>query len=219
MQRQPKRIRNARLLSVLCTVACIALAIGPNWRGRYDPTLAVLTATLIAIVWYTYFSFLAVHREEASELLLNVVRQPAGREIQLILRNPTRTRRLRVRFFVEVWRNGVRQPSTSLSETMKGEPFDLEPGNEYHHGVTFAPPLGVPPFGPAVQLGEKPEALLRAAATWEDDIGASGVIAPRNWGVGVLNLSLRPVVRRSTSQEWFGVDPSVLSQAIQPATQ
>lgn len=54
-------IRRARLLAWGATIASAALAIGPNFRGQYDAPLAVLTATLIALVWYTYFTYESLH--------------------------------------------------------------------------------------------------------------------------------------------------------------
>lgn len=58
---------------MLSTAAAVLLAtIG---GGPYDPSVAVLTATLIGIIWYTFFTFQAVHRAP-----------PAWVEYDLVLR-------------------------------------------------------------------------------------------------------------------------------------
>lgn len=48
------------------------MAVVPNWRGRYDPSLAVLTATLVAVIWYTFFSYCALHRAPAALVTFRV---------------------------------------------------------------------------------------------------------------------------------------------------
>ncbi len=53
-----------RCIPFLFTAIALLLAIWPRinalingGRSDYDPTIAVLTATLIAIIWYTYYTF------------------------------------------------------------------------------------------------------------------------------------------------------------------
>ena len=53
----PRRYRPALAIAWSFSVVAGLAAIGPNLRGDYDPTLTVLTLTLIAVIWYTYFSY------------------------------------------------------------------------------------------------------------------------------------------------------------------
>ena len=68
----PKRFRTAWLFAVLSSFVAVGLAIVPNFPGSYDPILAVLTLTVIAAIWYTYFSYCGVHREPLTVLQLQV---------------------------------------------------------------------------------------------------------------------------------------------------
>jgi len=55
-------------LSVGATVASLALSVGPNWRGRCDASLAVLTAPLMTIVWTTFFTCCGLHPLSAANV-------------------------------------------------------------------------------------------------------------------------------------------------------
>lgn len=53
------------------SVIALALGIGPGWlvfwrpvQVEYDPTIAVLTATLIALIWTAYYTYGVVQRSE-----------------------------------------------------------------------------------------------------------------------------------------------------------
>lgn len=72
---------SSRRLAWLFTVVAVLLAVGPGisaiFAGHvasYDAGLAVLTATLIAIVWYTHFTYQAV---EASRYSAQATRESA----------------------------------------------------------------------------------------------------------------------------------------------
>jgi hypothetical protein len=62
---------------VLLSAIALALGLGPGWRffwtlqfAEYDPTIAVLTATLIALIWtanYTFHAVLDARNREARE--------------------------------------------------------------------------------------------------------------------------------------------------------
>lgn len=46
----PKRFRSAWTLAWVASLASAAAAVGPNLDGEYNPNLAVLTLTLIAVI-------------------------------------------------------------------------------------------------------------------------------------------------------------------------
>lgn len=48
------------MLAWLASSASLFLAIVPNWGGPYDVTVAVLTATLLAVIWYTFYTYQSV---------------------------------------------------------------------------------------------------------------------------------------------------------------
>ncbi len=81
--RLARRFRTAFWTSVGASAAAIFLAVGPNWGGPYDANLAVLTATLTAIIWYTFFSYCALHKAEESRLRYDVRRAHAHRMVDL----------------------------------------------------------------------------------------------------------------------------------------
>jgi hypothetical protein len=109
----PKRFRRPLGVTWAATVVAIALAVGPFIGGRYDGTLAVLTATLVTVIWYTYFTYRAVHRE-AETFLLTALKTSTTTPLLLmpVVRNPM-ARAVSVWTHVEVW--------------VDGEPVDLGP--------------------------------------------------------------------------------------------
>lgn len=212
----PRRIRIAQLVSWISTVVGVGLAIGPNWGGRYDGSLAVLTATFIAIVWYTYFTYRAVHRDEASRLSLDAEEVRGTRHVLVRLRNPTGERRIAARVFAEYWRDGKRERIDDL-ESFRGETLVLTPGREFVVLIEIAAARGVAgsQFGPAIELGEREFALLRIEAEWEDDLGATGTIGPDSWMISVLDARVTQFARITQSQAWMGVPESILAAPIE----
>src|SRR2546422_10789018 len=58
----PRKYRSGWGLACAFSILSATLATIPNIRsGAYDPHLAILTLTLIAIIWYTYFTYRAVN--------------------------------------------------------------------------------------------------------------------------------------------------------------
>ena len=102
----PKRFRRPLGVTWAATVVAVALAVGPFIGGTYDGTLAVLTATLITVIWYTYFTYRAVHREPET-FLVTALRTSTSTPLLLhpVVRNPM-TRAVSVRVHVEAWVDG-----------------------------------------------------------------------------------------------------------------
>lgn len=102
---RPRAYRSALRMSWALTTLSVGLAIGPAFVGesRYDPALAVLTVTLIALIWYTFFSFVAAFGEPASIVLAELRR--AGHNVEPVLRNASR-RNVWASLFLRVWVDG-----------------------------------------------------------------------------------------------------------------
>jgi len=111
--RVPKRFRRPLGVAWAATGVAIALAVGPFIGGDYDATLAVLTATLITVVWYTYFTYRAVHREPETFLLTGLTTAPAKGFFLLPMVSNPMPRPVSVRVHLEVW--------------VDGQPLDLGP--------------------------------------------------------------------------------------------
>jgi membrane protein implicated in regulation of membrane protease activity len=203
----------------VASIIGVVLAVAPNWGGSYDPGLAILTATYIAIVWYTYVTYRAVHRDEITRLTISAVRGSTTRNVLLVVTNPTTERRITVRIFGELWRRGARQPLGMNAETLGGEPLVLSPGREFAYLIEIDPAIGVrgSPNGPAVDLGEPEFALLRVEIDWEDDLGAAGHLGPDTWSIGVLDMSVSQFARVTQSEKFAGVPLSVLLRPIDRA--
>jgi hypothetical protein len=187
--RLARRFRTAFWTSVAASAVAIFLAVVPNWGGSYDPNLAVLTATLIAIIWYTFFTYCALHKAEESRLQYDVRRSVANRMADLRINNPTRDRRITVRFRLKGQRNGT---AMKEPERMNGGPaFTLVPGETYERNFVVPAPTGVANYGPRVQMNEPEEAILRLDIVWQDDLGDRGTIGPEFWALTVLDCDTR----------------------------
>ncbi len=69
--------------SLAFTAAAVVLAIIPG--GAYDATLAILTGTLIAVIWYTYFTYRAVEASEVQRREIEAMRRRRNLEfLQLV---------------------------------------------------------------------------------------------------------------------------------------
>jgi len=76
-------------IAVFASATAVFLALFPFTYTEYNPDLAVLTATLICLIWYSYFTFQAVHRRPPVRLSvgLRVLRNPEGISLSLDLTN------------------------------------------------------------------------------------------------------------------------------------
>jgi|SRR5579859_1716718 len=193
------------VLSVLASLAAVALAVGPNIHGPYDPSLAVLTATLVAVIWYTFFSYCALHREPAAVIGFELEKAPS-RMIVAHVENRSPFRSVAVR-----WRVVGRRDGTDLDtgpELGPGEAvLNLLPGEQREMNFPFAPAKGVTgsPYGPAVQLGEPEKAFLQAEIVWQDDLRHTGSLGPHVYTVDVQDLAIqRYQIVEEGKRAWAG---------------
>jgi hypothetical protein len=174
-----KRDRAALLIAAIASVVALLLAIAPILTSSaisYDPQLAVVTATLVAVIWYTYFTFLAVHREEAGRVVYELKFTPSDMSIDLELENPTR-RTVVARANTRVQLDGTEVPN--LPAEFSGSPIRLTPLRSPTFHVDL-PKLITIREAPAQPLRFS---RIRAEITidWKDDLGGSGrlvVVSP-----------------------------------------
>lgn len=181
--------KGAFWLAVAATVAAVGLAGGGTFRGRYDPNLAVLTATLVAVIWYTFFSYCAIHRTEASRLNWALQRSPGKRMVEVYVENVTAGRRISLRCRLLGWRDHA--PMT-LHSTLTGDDwFTLKPGEPFVRNFPVPDAKGTAPWGPKVQLCEPAEAIMRLDIAWRDDLGDAGSLGPEYYALDVLDCEVR----------------------------
>jgi len=169
MPKIPVRFRKAFGVACVATVASVILAWGGG--GDYNSTVAVLTATLIAVIWYTYWSYVAANREEASYLLLNLDAQPIELTLIRRVRNPTR-RTVTARVFLELWADG--RP-LDIGPLYRGEePIAMGPGEEWHGWLELAK---------RDQMGASIPRVVSARlhSAWTDDLRERGDSRPKHW--------------------------------------
>jgi hypothetical protein len=159
------------------TGSAIALATGFRLDGRYDPSLAVLVATLIAVVWYTYFTFRSTHPLEPVRLRTSL-RWVGGPQsgLRLSIHN-TSGRDVKARVCLTVMRDQRIRTGPQLDGT---DPIYLEPHQELIGWV-------------ALDVQKIPgTAALRI--TWEDDQGGSGETREKVWIIDSLRGAVTGVM-------------------------
>ena len=181
-----RRFRRPFCLTLISSFVALGLAIGPNAGGRYDPSLAVLTATLIAVLWYSFFAYCSLFKSEISTLRYEIRGPFERRRILVEVENTTRERRIAYVCRLSGWRNGEEIP---IPELLQGNStFTLRPGEKRSADfVQIAPLRGNPgsPFGVAVEAGEPREAILLLELSWTDDLGETRTEAPEYWALGL----------------------------------
>jgi hypothetical protein len=202
MNRLIRRFKREFWLSVAASALALFLAV--VGRGRYDPTLAVLTATLVVLVWYTFFTYCAVHRDEPTTILVEV-RKAALRRIEVMVRNASSGRRVRVRLRIAGQRNGQAMPMPPGVDGSRKHELLLLPSEIRTEVIAIDPaqPRAGSKFGPKVALGEPEQAIVCVSVAWWDDLGESDVLAPDYWAVDIRHVDVRRYQRISSAEdEW-----------------
>lgn len=157
-------------------MVAVALAVAPFRDGHYDATLAVLTATLITVVWYTYFTYRAVHREPET-FLLTALKWSSRRGFDLMpsVRNPM-PRAISVWVHVEVWVDG--QP-IDLGPFYRGEearPLDAQQG--FRGWLDLGQHLRHHQDSIGEVVWDTREMCARMQVRWADALGDTGTTLP-----------------------------------------
>jgi hypothetical protein len=146
----------------------------------------VLTATLIAVVWYTYFTYRSVHREDPTHLLvdLNGVAHWSRIDLEFVLENRS-ARSVRTRQLLEIW---VDKKPVVLDGFYSGrEDLSLGPDDVFSRSFNFdVQTLGIPRTTQGVDPAPGySEVHIRLAVWWFDDLKEEGRVGPRYWYAAV----------------------------------
>jgi hypothetical protein len=168
----------AGVIAVLSSGAALVLALIAN--GPYDPTLAVLTATLVGIIWYTFFTFQAVHRVAPVWVELDLVRRASGggHDLLAVVRNPTEYL-LKVSVTQRVWGERALLSVIPIHGGSAGEFFELPPMDTFEVTVKTMQEYEYDVGGTASAKYE--DLVLELSAEWKDSFGRSGTSARKYW--------------------------------------
>lgn len=197
----------ALVVAVLFTMVGVLLAVFPLLRAEpatYNPELAVLTATLVAVIWYTYFTYLAVHplrdtRVEMRTELLGTV----PLELQVHVDNPNRWP-IECHLWIHIWVVGYKFVPVNSDFHLGKEALPLAPYESH---------LSIFRLGEASLVGDlsrpekarEPSAFLSVVvrATWEDAEG-KGDSGWKHWRLRANPPFKKLVIFKSEIDEYFG---------------
>jgi len=153
---QPRQHRPAVLVTWAATVVSVLVGVVTTVTRGFDPQLTILTATLIAIIWYTYFTYRAVAKTEPAQLFLTYEGHRGNRRLQFVVRNPTVSRSVRASLTMRLLRQGQAADVPAVLTAAPGTEVYLRPQGSFEVEVPVAPAVPVPDaaYGPMVQLGE-----------------------------------------------------------------
>lgn len=186
-----KRFRPAFYIAWASSCASVLLAAAPALWGqtKYDPTLAVLTATLIALVWYTYFTFKAVNNEPPTMLDFGFSYQRHPATFSLSIQNQRHHHVACVVAFSVYSTNGDWQLPPPYTG-QQADQFVLKPGEAFHGSLPVETLLNsLPPNSRTV--------LVTARATWNDETGDDGIGGPKSWVVDLENQTVQRLYAES----------------------
>jgi hypothetical protein len=199
-----KRFRPAWAIAWVASIGSGLAAIGPNIGGRYDPTLAVLTLTLIAVIWYTYYSYRSINRAEPTLLAYNLEGSITPRCVHLnaVIENRS-ARQVKVRVHAQLW---LDDSEVRLAPFYRGESvLDLPPFEVFTGVIEIDPELlklaenkdGTASFGYHSVKG-------MISLLWEDDVLESGSLGPRHYHASPREPGITPVLGSENLQPLFG---------------
>ena len=197
-----KRFRPAWFFALLCSLVAIGLAIVPNFTGSYDPNLAVLTLTVVAVIWYTYFTYCGLHRESPTILHLQVegAIHPSSAQLKPIIANRSpRTVAATLHLTVSVDADEVPLGAIYRGETQ----LDISPYETFTGSVPVSDEIMKSQqnsMGEVLFTREAIRVVFRV--DWTDDLQEKGTVGPKYWhasGVGPLD----PVVAQENIERIF----------------
>lgn len=199
-----KRFRKACLLSWAVTLLALGLAMVPNIVDEFNPTLVILTLTLIAIVWYTYFTYRAVNREESTIIQIGLF-EVQGDATSVVIRPRVRNltkRTVQIRPKLEIW---VDKKPVPQSEFLSGNdlgtrgPYDEWIGNVPIDSTIMSPKQD----SSGEMIAARKTILIRFSLDWSDDLGEAGSNGPEHWKWGVARKRLVAIIEPETIKELF----------------
>jgi len=208
----PKRHRSALLLAWLFTLTAVGLAVGPNAAGAYDAQLAIYTATLIALIWYTYFTYRAVNAYTLTIVRTGLSGKVAVNAIVLTphVENDS-PNRADVRIRLEVWIDSLAYPMDEFYSAAISLPLDPRSGFDGAvrlDGPPFpAPTTTPPPYNePAAAYRQ---CRVRLTVYWRDQYGETGLTGPRHFRAQPIgDPKFQPIVTKPEVARWFADLPA-----------
>lgn len=196
-QRQVKCL--GLIIAIVGTVIAISLAIFPYFGGTYNPSLAVLTATLITLIWYTYFTFIAIHREESTYIGINfkTIQETNGLHLYPFIKNYSK-RRVIAKVFLDITWDGEKRTLINLYNGK--DDFEVDPYLDFRGHI-------IPPSLEEILAEPLPrdELLVKFNVQWQDDLGYKGETGYKYWRMktdGTI-YNLVPIVDATSIRELF----------------
>ncbi len=200
----PKRFRTAWYLALLSSFVAVGLAIVPNFPGSYDPILAVLTVTVVAAIWYTYFSYCGVHREPLTVLQLQVQGVMYAESAQLnptILNLSPRTVVATLHLTVSVDDHEVPLGAIYRGTTQ----LPLSPHEVFKGSVSVSPEIMKPRQDSRGSMHFTRKAIrVVFRVDWTDDLEEEGTVGPKYWHATREEPIVFPVIAEENIELIFG---------------
>lgn len=193
-----------KLTAGIASLGAVGLAVAP--MGSYSPRLAVLTATLVALIWYAYFTFRVARPEARVVVESGAEARRTHFRLHPQVTNPTE-RRLYLRIFLYVWVEGTPVP---LGEFYQGERFvPVDPDRSIQGFLVLDEHLGVgepDEYGDPSQGAET--ARIEMHVEWIDGLCEKGESTPLYWQVDFRGPEVSAVVDPERIRELFGDLPT-----------
>lgn len=199
----PYRFRKAFFLAILASLFAVILATVPVvviWNDyEYSPQIAVTTATLITIVWYTFFAYWAANREEDGFAVLDLKRDRQRLIPQV--RNPTH-RTLRVRVVMRVW---VDEGDVTMGSFYRGEDeFIVPPQETFSGSLSLWDEITIGRDDIGEPIIEQKTIRVSFHATWIDDLAEPGMVGPKYFTAPFdADTEVASVVSDENIRRWF----------------
>lgn len=201
---QPKRFRVAWYAALLFSIVAVGLTIVPSFSGSYDPILGILTVTVVAVIWHTYFAYSGVHREPSTVLHLQVQGVMYAESAQLnpiILNLSPRTVVATLHLIVSVDDYVV-----PLGPIYRGETrLPLSPHGVFKGSVSVSPEI-MKPRQDVMGLMHFTRKAIRVVfrVDWTDDLEEEGTVGPKYWCATREEPIVFPVIAEENIERIFG---------------
>ncbi len=187
-----KRFWHAYFIAWITSLISILLSIAPFFWTEvvYDPTIAVLTATLVCLIWYTYFTYRAVNNEPMTQLDFGFGYQ---KEPVATLSLDTQNQRNHnvlcvIHFSIQTYRGEWPMPPPYTGQT--DDQLHLKPGEAFHGSIHIQELIDSLPL-------DKRTVVVTAEGKWQDEVNEEGIIGPKNWSLDLQNQSMRRLYSKS----------------------
>jgi hypothetical protein len=205
LRTRSRRFRLPLAVAWTATVGAIAAAVGPNLGGQYSPSIAVLTLTLISVIWYTYFTYREVHREEPGRIEVTMeLSEYKAYALLITIGNPT-PRVLSARLFMDLWVDDEPVGTGATWQGSRDHAVRLDPGETLPARIDLSNSVKIErdEFG-----GTSPtrgfSVKVRFKAEWTDEFGDEGSTGIKYWKGKILERTIRRIFTTAEIDMIFG---------------